>query len=150
MVRVVGQLGGAVSLARAVSQVGLSLFLVSAGTSHLTVARLEFQAQVPSWLPVDADTVVLASGVVEILLGSALLLLWRYRATVGLLVAAFFVLIFPGNIHQFAARIDAFGLDSDLARGLRLLGQPILVAWAHWSTDAMPLTSRATTANRGR
>ena len=97
------------SALRVVSQIGLGLFLASAGYSHLTVNRLEFQAQVPTWLPLDPDFVVLASGVVEIALGLALLTLWRYRAYVGLLAALFFVAIFPGNINQFVNGIDAFG-----------------------------------------
>lgn len=125
-----------------VSQGGLGLFLTSAGYSHLTVNRLEFQAQVPTWLPLDPDIVVLASGIVEIALGLALLTLWRYRAYVGLVTALFFVAIFPGNINQFVNGIDAFGLTSDLARGVRLLFQPILVLWALWSTEAMRLVRR--------
>jgi uncharacterized membrane protein len=104
-------------LLRVVSQVGLGLFLTSAGYSHLTVNRLEFQAQVPTWLPLDPDFVVLASGVVEIALGLALLTLWRYRAHVGLAAALFFVAIFPGNINQFVNGIDAFGLNSDTPEG---------------------------------
>jgi uncharacterized membrane protein len=122
---------------RVVSQIGLGLFLTSAGYSHLTVNRLEFQAQVPTWLPLDPDFVVLASGVVEIALGLALLTLWRYRAYVGLTAALFFVAIFPGNINQFVNGIDAFGLNSDSARALRLVGQPVLIAWALWSTGAL-------------
>jgi uncharacterized membrane protein len=97
---------------------------------------------VPTWLPIDPDIVVLASGIVEIALGLALLTLWRYRAYVGLVTALFFVAIFPGNIHQFVNGIDAFGLNSDLARGVRLLFQPILVLWALWSTEAMRLVRR--------
>ncbi|WP_166786892.1 hypothetical protein [Cryobacterium sinapicolor] len=31
---------------------------------------------------------------------------------------------------------DSFGLDSDLSRGIRLLFQPLLAAWALWSTGA--------------
>jgi uncharacterized membrane protein len=124
---------------RVVSQIGLGLFLTSAGYSHLTVNRLEFQAQVPTWLPLDPDFVVLASGVVEIALGLALLTLWRYRAYVGLAAALFFVAIFPGNINQFVNGIDAFGLKTDLARGVRLLFQPVLVLWALWSTGARGL-----------
>ena len=124
---------------RAISQVGLGLFLASAGFSHLTVNRLEFQAQVPTWLPLDPDFVVLASGVVEILLGVALLLLWHARAQVGLVVALFFIAIFPGNINQFVNGIDAFGLNTDLLRGARLLFQPVLVLWALWSTGARAL-----------
>jgi uncharacterized membrane protein len=127
---------------RSISQVGLGLFLTSAGVSHLTVSRVAFQAQVPTWLPLDPDFVVLASGVVEILLGAALLLLWRVRAQVGLVVALFFVAIFPGNINQFVNGIDAFGLNTDMLRGARLLFQPVLVLWALWSTGAMRLVRR--------
>jgi uncharacterized membrane protein len=122
---------------RAMSQVALGTFLLSAGASHLTVSRLEFQAQVPTWLPLDPDFVVISSGIVEILLGLALITLWPLRKRVGLLVAIFFVAIFPGNINQFVNGIDAFGLNSDSARAVRLLFQPVLVLWALWSTGAM-------------
>ena len=122
---------------RGVSQVALGAFLLSAGASHLTVSRLEFQAQVPTWLPLDPDFVVISSGIVEILLGLSLITLWRFRKRVGLLVALFFVAIFPGNINQFVTGIDAFGLNSDSARAVRLLFQPVLVLWALWSTGAL-------------
>ena len=122
---------------RGVSQVALGAFLLSAGASHLTVSRLEFQAQVPTWLPFDPDFVVISSGVVEILLGLSLITLWRVRKRVGLLVALFFVAIFPGNINQFVNGIDAFGLNTDSARAARLLFQPVLVLWALWSTGAL-------------
>ncbi|MET0725839.1 MAG: hypothetical protein ABWY36_05770 [Leifsonia sp.] len=111
--------------------------LLYAGVSHLTRARREFRAQVPEWLPLDEDFVVLASGVVEITLGGALLVLGRRRIPVGWVVAAFFVAVFPGNISQYVTRTDAFGLDSDTARGIRLLFQPLLVLWALWSTGAL-------------
>ena len=122
---------------RGVSQVALGAFLMSAGVSHLTVSRMEFQAQVPTWLPLDPDFVVISSGIVEILLGLALITLWRFRKRVGLVVALFFVAIFPGNINQFVNGIDAFGLNSDSARAVRLLFQPVLVLWALWSTGAL-------------
>ena len=123
--------------ARRVSQVALGAFLLSAGVSHLTVSRLEFQAQVPTWLPLDPDFVVISSGIVEILLGLSLITLWRFRKRVGLLVALFFVAIFPGNINQFLNGIDAFGLNTDSARAVRLLFQPVLILWALWSTGAL-------------
>ena len=122
---------------RAVSQVALGVVLVSAGVSHLTVSRVEFQAQVPTWLPLDPDFVVISSGIVEILLGLALITLWRLRKRVGLVTALFFVAIFPGNINQLVNGIDAFGLNSDSARATRLLFQPVLVLWALWSTGAL-------------
>lgn len=111
-------------------------FLFLAGVSHLTFARSEFLAQVPSWVPLDGDLVVVLSGIVEIVLGAALIFATRFRAAVGWLVAIFFVLIFPGNISQYVNRIDAFGLDTDMARGIRLLFQPLLVVWALWCTGA--------------
>lgn len=77
-----------------VSQILLGAFLAFAGISHLTVARGEFLAQVPAWLP------------------------------------------------QYTNRIDAFGLNTDQARFTRLFFQPVLVAWALWSTDAWRMLRR--------
>ena len=123
---------------RAVGQVLLGSVHVLAGVAHLTFARTEFQAQVPPWFPADADLVVLVSGVVEVLVGAALLVAWRHpaRAVVGLATAALFVAVFPGNIAQLTEHRDAFGLTSDTARAIRLLFQPVLVVWAVWSTGA--------------
>jgi uncharacterized membrane protein len=124
------------SLPRALVRIALGAFLLLAGISHLTTNREAFQAQVPEWLPLDADFVVLASGVVEIALGLALIALPRRRVLVGWVTAAFFVAIFPGNVSQFVTATDSFGLNTDLARGIRLLFQPLLVLWALWSTGA--------------
>ena len=118
------------------ARVALGIALGYAGVTHLTSSRLEFQAQVPNWVPFSADFVVLASGVVEIVLGLALLFLVKYQVQVGWVVAAFFVAIFPGNISQYVNGIDAFGLDTDRARLVRLFFQPLLVAWALWATRA--------------
>ena len=122
--------------AQRIPQVVLGLALAYAGIGHLTTNRTEFQAQVPTILKSIADFVVLASGVVEIALGLSLIFLWRYRVIVGWVVAAFFVAIFPGNISQYVNQVDAFGLDSDRARFIRLFFQPLLVIWALWSTGA--------------
>jgi len=123
-------------IAQRISQVALGSALMYAGIGHLTTNRTEFQAQVPTILKSIADFVVLASGVVEIVLGLSLIFLWRYRVVVGWVVAAFFVAIFPGNISQYVNQVDAFGLDSDRARFIRLFFQPLLVIWALWSTGA--------------
>ena len=114
----------------------LGAALLFTGTSHLMWARHEFAAQVPRSLPLPVDLVVVVSGVTELALGGALIGLWRYRTTVGWIVAAFFVAIFPGNIAQYRNRIDAFGLNSDTARALRLVFQPVLVVWVLWATGA--------------
>ncbi len=117
-------------------QVMLGLALGYAGIGHLTNNRQEFQAQVPMRLKDYADFVVVASGIVEIVLGLALVGLWKYRVQVGWIVAAFFVAIFPGNISQYVNGVDAFGLNSDTSRLLRLFFQPLLVVWALLSTGA--------------
>jgi uncharacterized membrane protein len=122
---------------RIAGQILLGAALIYAGITHLTTSRLEFQAQVPTWVPLSADFVVLASGVVEICLGIALASL-QYRRYVGWITAAFFVAIFPGNISQYINGIDAFGLDTDQARLTRLFFQPLLVLWALWATGIFP------------
>ena len=123
-------------LMKKVSQVLLGIALAYAGFKHLTSSRLEFQAQVPSVLQSQADFIVLASGVVEIALGVALMVAWRYRVQVGWVVGLFFVAVFWGNISQYLNGVDAFGLNSDRSRFVRLLFQPLLVMWALWSTGA--------------
>jgi uncharacterized membrane protein len=110
--------------------------LIGAGVGHLTTQRSEFRAQVPGWFPIDDDIVVVASGIVEIALGAALIGLPRHRVIVGTIVAAFFVVIFPGNIAQWVEGTDAFGLDTDTKRFARLFFQPVLVIWALGATGA--------------
>ncbi|MET0475752.1 MAG: hypothetical protein ABW001_14065 [Mycobacterium sp.] len=124
------------SVPRTCARLLLGAALVFAGVSHLTFARTTFYAQIPSWLPLNADFVVISSGVVEIALGAGLLFFGRWRVPLGWLAAALFVVVFPGNISQFLTHSDAFGLDSDRSRAIRLLFQPLLVLWALWSTGA--------------
>lgn len=112
------------------ARIALGLMLATAGTAHLTVARKPFRAQVPAWLPMDPDTVVVQSGIAELALASALLFLPRHKRLVGRIAAAFFVGIFPGNIDQYRCRRSAFGLNTDAKRFARLFGQPVLIAWA--------------------
>ena len=125
-------------------QIGLGFGLFFAGISHLTTARAEFRAQVPTWLPLDADFVVIASGIVEISLGLGLLILWKQlpRKLIGLAAALFFIAIFPGNLSQWINGISAFGLDTDQARFTRLFFQPVLVVWALIATNAYRLLRR--------
>ena len=119
--------------AQTIGRVLLGSAMVGAGVLHLTTQREEFQAQVPEWFPLDDDLTVVGSGVVEIALGASLVALPRHRRTIGALLAAFFVAIFPGNIAQYVEGTDAFGLDTDRARLVRLFFQPVLVLWALWS-----------------
>jgi uncharacterized membrane protein len=109
--------------------------MIYAGVSHLSFNRIDFQAQVPDWLPMSKDLVVILSGIVEITLGLGLAFWKNKRAEFGWALALFFVLVFPGNIAQYLDGKDAFGvLDSDGARFRRLFFQPVLIAWALWSS----------------
>ena len=122
---------------RLIARLLLGGALIFAGIGHLTVSRVEFQAQVPVWLPFDPDFVVVASGVVEIALGIGLVSAGAVVPWSGLATAMFFIAIFPGNINQYVEGISAFGLDTDEARFTRLFFQPVLVVWALWSTGAI-------------
>ena len=123
---------------RTIARWTLAGAMVFAGLSHLFWARREFQAQVPDWTGkvIDKDGVVVASGVVEVMLGAALVALPRERRRVGAILAAFYVAIFPGNIEQYTKSKNGFGMTDDRKRLIRLLFQPLLVAVAVWSTRA--------------
>ena len=118
------------SAARTTARVLLGAAMVGAGVLHLTVQRAEFRAQVPRWFPLDEDLTVLGSGVAEIALGASFLAIPRKRRLIGALLAAFLVVIFPGNVAQYVEGVDAFGLDTDRKRLARLFVQPALVLWA--------------------
>lgn len=120
-------------------RIGLGAFMLLAGIGHMTYARETFQAQVPDWIPLSKDFVVLASGVVEILFGLAMIFFTKQKQYVGLCLAIFFVLVFPGNIAQYTEQRDGFGLDSDSKRLLRLFFQPVLIFFALYSTDALKI-----------
>jgi len=120
--------------ARTIARWALGAVLLFTGVGHLTFLRDDFQAQVPSWFPVAPDAVVIVSGIIEVTLGAALILGGRRAAPIGVVVAGFFIVVVPGNIAQLVEHRDAFGLDSEAKRFIRLLFQPLLVLWALWST----------------
>ena len=118
-------------------RIALGAFMLLAGIGHLTYARETFQAQVPDWIPLSKDFVVLASGVVEILFGLAMIFYTQQKEYVGLALAIFFVLVFPGNISQYVEHRDGFGLDTDTKRLVRLFFQPVLIFFALYSANAL-------------
>ena len=122
---------------KVVLRILLGLFMVYAAIGHMSFSREEFQAQVPVWLPIGKDLVVILSGIAELALGLAMIYGRQIKIKAGMALALFYVLIFPGNINQYIEGIDAFGLDSDRARFIRLGFQPVLILWALWSTDSL-------------
>ena len=133
------------NLVQNILRVTLGTFMIVAGIGHLTFKRKEFQAQVPRWLPEDPkfmDFVVISSGVVEIALGLAMIFWSKEKVRTGIVLASFYVLVFPGNISQYTNGIDAFGLDTDQKRLIRLFFQPVLILWALWSTGALSFRNK--------
>lgn len=115
----------------------LGIFMITAAIGHFTFQRADFQAQVPNWVPLDKDLVVILSGIVEIALGLSMIFLTRHKVKVGIGLAIFYVLVFPGNIAQYLNGTSAFGLDTDQARLMRLFFQPVLILLTLWSTGAL-------------
>jgi uncharacterized membrane protein len=120
-----------------VARITLGLIMIFAAIGHFTFLRAEFQAQVPEWVPIGDDAVVIISGIFELALGMGMVFLTKQKLWVGLALAIFYVVIFPGNIAQYVNQTDAFGLDTDRARFIRLFFQPVLILWALWSTGAL-------------
>lgn len=120
----------------------LGIFMITAAIGHFTFQRDDFQAQVPNWVPLDKDLVVILSGIVEIALGLSMIFLTRYKVQVGIALAIFYVLVFPGNIAQYLNGTSAFGLDTDQARLMRLFFQPVLIFLTLWSTGAISFFKR--------
>jgi len=119
-----------------IARYSLGAFLVVAGITHLTIARKEFKAQVPNWVPLDKDDTVVYSGVVEIVLGSSIILVSdKKKELVGKVIAGFFAAVFPGNWAQYKNHRNGFGLDTDQKRLARLFLQPLLMLWAIKSTQ---------------
>ncbi|MEP7141385.1 MAG: hypothetical protein ABI707_00885 [Ferruginibacter sp.] len=127
---------------QAILRILLGLFMVQAAIGHLTFLRVEFQAQVPNWIPMSKDLVVILSGMIELGLGLGMIFWKKERARVGIALALFYILIFPGNIAQYINRVNAFGLNTDQARLIRLFFQPVLIVWALWSAGALKLIFR--------
>jgi uncharacterized membrane protein len=123
----------------------LGLFMILAAIGHFTFQRAEFQAQVPNWIPISKDAIVILSGLAEISLGLAMIFWTKQKVRVGIALALFYVIIFPGNIAQYLNHTDAFGLNTDRARLIRLFFQPVLIIWALWSTGALTYLKRKLT-----
>lgn len=130
------------NLVQNILRVILGLFMILAAIGHFTFQRAEFQAQVPNWIPVSKDAIVVLSGLAEISLGLAMIFWTRQKVKVGIMLALFYVIIFPGNIAQYLNHTDAFGLNSDRARLIRLFFQPVLIIWALWSTGVLSYIKR--------
>ena len=118
----------------------LGLIMIYIGIGHLTFLQIDFQAQVPTWLTKRTkliDLIIIISGIIEIILGILMVVGGKLKVKTGIFLAIFYVLIFPGNINQYVNEIDAFSLNTDKSRFIRLLFQPILVLLALFSSGGL-------------
>ncbi|MFE3290984.1 hypothetical protein [Rhodococcus sp. NPDC059234] len=95
---------------------GLSAILLGAGTLHFVNPK-PFDAIVPRQLPGDARAYTYASGVAELVVGTAIAVP-RTRRLGGTLAAALFVAVFPANVQMAA---DWLGRSS-IPMPLKVLG----------------------------
>ncbi len=122
---------------------GLAAAMVVAGVAHL-VQPDPFLAHLPAWVPA-AELIVAVTGVIEILFGVVLVGPSRHRRTVGHLLAAYLVAVFPANVYVAVADVAVDGQPGGPYPWLRLPIQALLVAIAIWSTrDASQTASRPT------
>lgn len=131
---------------RALARWVLALALGAIGIVHFVSTR-GFRVVVPDWATkatrLDKDAIVIASGAAEVALAVGLLALPKERRRIGVATAAFFVAVFPGNVHQWRTHRSTPGLDTEARRFGRLFFQPLLVLWALWSTtDPAPARRR--------
>lgn len=137
---------------RALARWILALALGAIGIVHFVSTR-GFRVVVPDWATkatrLDKDAIVIASGAAEVALAVGLLALPKERRRVGFATAAFFVAVFPGNVHQWRTHRSTPGLDTEARRFGRLFLQPLLVLWALWST-AEPAPARMRPVRRTR
>ena len=101
----------------------LGAFLVSAGVTHF-VAPGFFDKIVPHALPGPARAWTYVSGVAEIGVGATVL---KAPRAGGLVAAALFLAVFPGNIQQ---AVDASSTSEKAIAYARLPLQVPLVVWA--------------------
>ena len=123
----------------------LGSIMLYIGIAHLSFRRIEFQAQVPTWLTTNEgmmDLIVLISGYIEIAFGILMILGGKLKVKTGIALVIFYILIFPGNINQYINEIDSLRLDSDNKRLIRLFFQPLLVLWAFWSSGSLEYLKR--------
>lgn len=126
------------ALSQQVARFSAGAGLAFAGVAHLTFARRGFRAQVPPWMPMDADDVIMLSGAVEVALGAGLITVPKHRRPLAGITAAFLAGVFPGNVSQYINRVDGLGLDTDGKRFVRLFFQPLMCAVALHAGGLLP------------
>jgi uncharacterized membrane protein len=121
---------------------GMAVALVFAGVDHLLTPG-RYLPMMPGFVPWPAEVVFL-TGLCE-LAGALGLLVPRLRRAAGLLLALYFLCVFPANIKNALEGLSVPGLPAaQWYYWLRLLFQPLVVWWALFASGVVRCPRRAT------
>jgi uncharacterized membrane protein len=114
---------------RDAARLAMAAAMVFSGVSHFADTAA-FVQLLPEFVP-GRTPLILATGVLEILLGAGLLAP-RWRREVALTLVAYLVAVFPANVYVAVADISLDGLGGGNP-WLRLPFQAIYIAWVFWA-----------------
>lgn len=122
-------------------RLAMAIALVFVGTDHwLNPGR--YLPMMPAWVPFHFE-VVLLTGAAEVA-GALGLMLPRFRRLAGLMLAIYFVAVFPANIHNALNGLAVEGLpQAQWYYWIRLLFQPLAIWWALYSAELVRWPLRA-------
>jgi uncharacterized membrane protein len=120
---------------RACMRWGLSLALVFTGVDHL-VTPARYLPMMPGVVPFPAEVVSL-TGLCEIA-GAIALLVPRSRRLAGIMLAIYFVCVFPANIKNAIDGLSVEGLPSATwYYWVRLMSQPLVIWWSLYASTVV-------------
>jgi uncharacterized membrane protein len=124
-------------------RIAMAIALIAAGTDHWVTPE-RYLPMMPPWMPLHLE-LVLFTGAAEIA-GAFGLLMARTRTLAGIALAAYFVAVFPANIHNALNAVAIDGLpQAAWYYWARLPFQPLAIWWALFSAGLIrwPLRERA-------
>jgi uncharacterized membrane protein len=121
---------------RTAARTGMAIAMMVAGVAHL-VMPTPFEQHLPTWVPAR-ELLVAGTGVLEVILGAALLLGPPLRRRAGLALAVYLTLVFPANVYVAVSGTAVDGQPSGVYPWLRLPFQLLFIAWALWCTRQSP------------
>jgi uncharacterized membrane protein len=114
---------------RDAARLAMAVAMVFSGVSHFADTAA-FVQLLPEFVPAR-EAVILATGVIEILLGVGLVVR-RWRREAALVLVAYLVAVFPANVYVAVADVPLEGLGGGNP-WLRLPFQAVYIAWVLWA-----------------
>jgi uncharacterized membrane protein len=128
----------------------LAIALILIGTDHWLNPQ-RYLSMMPPWIPLHLE-LVLFTGAAEIA-GGLGLLVPRTRRICGLMLALYFVAVFPANVHNALNGLAVEGLpQANWYYWIRLPFQPLAIWWALYAAELLrwPGAPQARTAGLRR